>query len=313
MGAAIAVKTAAIRSSTIGPELEPSMSLSPKIRGFYLEPARMTALPDGAADDAPAGVPAVFATVQGLLMHQFWTEAYGEKLTDARREQAHARSSAEVIRLAKSLDPAPLSDARPPSRRVIGVCRHFSVLAAAMLRRQSVPARARCGFGMYFDGTPVDHWVVEYWDEAAGAWRLGDAQLDAVQLGALKPKFEPLDTPRDQFLVGGEAWRRCRAGEADPMSFGIMDMHGLWFVAGNLVRDIAALNNMEMLPWDVWGIMPQPGEEIGGEALTRLDEAAAISLTPDARFDDLRALYADAGWRVPGQVTNAVAQRVDVV
>ncbi len=289
------------------------MSLSPEIRAFYLEPARMTVLPDGAADDAPVGVAAVFRAVQGLLMHQFWTEAYGEKLTDAGREQAHARSSAEIVGLAKALDPAPLGAARPPARRVIGVCRHFSVLAVAMLRRQGVPARARCGFGLYFDGTPVDHWVVEYWDEAVGAWRLGDAQLDAVQLGALKPSFDPLDTPRDQFLVGGEAWRRCRAGEADPMSFGIMDMHGLWFVAGNLVRDIAALNNMEMLPWDVWGVMPQPGEEIGPEALARLDEAAAISLAPDARFDELRALYAESGWRVTAQVTNAVAQRVDVV
>jgi hypothetical protein len=182
-----------------------------------------------------------------------------------------------------------------------------------LLRRQGVPARARCGFGLYFDGTPVDHWVVEYWDATAGAWRLGDAQLDAVQLGALKPSFDPLDVPRDQFLVGGEAWRRCRAGEADPVSFGILDMHGLWFVAGNLVRDIAALDNMEMLPWDVWGVMPQPDEAPTAAALAQLDAAAAISLAPDARFDELRALYADAGWRVPGQVTNAVAQRVDVV
>ena len=289
------------------------MSLPSEIRALYLEPARMTALPNGVADDAPAGVAGVFATVQGLLMHQFWTEAYGETLTDVGREQAHARSSAEMVGLAKALDPAPLGAARPPSRRVIGVCRHFSVLTTALLRLHGAPARTRCGFGDYFDGSPVDHWVVEYWDEAAGAWRLGDAQLDAVQLGALKPAFDPLDTPRDQFLVGGEAWRRCRAGEADPMSFGIMTFRGLWFVAGNLVRDIAALNNMEMLPWDVWGVMPQPGEEIGPEARARLDGAAAISLAPDARFDDLRALYAEAGWRVPTQVTNAVARRVDVV
>jgi hypothetical protein len=30
-------------------------------------------------------------------------------------------------------------------------------------------------------------------------------------------------------------------------------MRGLWFVAGNLLRDAAALNNMGMLPWDAWG------------------------------------------------------------
>jgi len=155
--------------------------------------------------------------------------------------------------------------------------------------------------------------VVEYWDEAAGAWRLGDAQLDAVQRAALKLPFDPLDTPRDQFLVAGEAWRRCRAGEADPMTFGIMDMHGLWFVAGNLVRDIAALNNMEMLPWDVWGPMPQPGEAPDAAALARFDAAAELSREPDAHFAALRALYRQDGWRVPAQVMNAVAQRMDAV
>ena len=285
--------------------------MTPEIRAFYLQPAHMTALPGG-IEDLPRGVAGVFAMVQGLMMHQFWAQAYGETLTDAGRAQTHARSTTQMLDLARGMDPEPLGVARPPGRRVIGVCRHFSVLASALLRRQGVPARARCGFGLYFDGTPVDHWVVEYWDAAAGDWRLGDAQLDAVQLGALKPSFDPLDVPRDQFLVGGEAWRRCRAGEADPMSFGIMDMHGPWFVAGNLVRDIAALNNMEMLPWDVWGVMPQPGETPSAAALAQLD-AAAISLAPDARFDDLRALYADGGWRVPTQVTNAVTQQIDVV
>ena len=286
---------------------------APDRRAFYLVPARMTAMPEGFAEDLPGDVAGVFALVQGLMMHQFWTQAYGEELTYAGRSQAHARSTRQMLDLARGMDPSPLSLARPPQRRLIGVCRHFSVLATALLRRQGTPARARCGFGLYFDGTPVDHWVVEYWDAAAGAWRLGDAQLDAVQLGALKASFDPLDVPRDQFLVGGEAWRRCRAGEADPMSFGIMDMHGLWFVAGNLVRDIAALGNMEMLPWDVWGVMPQPGEEPGATALAQMDTAAAISLAPDARFDDLRALHADDGWRVPAQVTNAIRQQVEIV
>nr|WP_246722323.1 transglutaminase-like domain-containing protein [Rhizobium laguerreae] len=47
------------------------------------------------------------------------------------------------------IDPAPLDIPRPPERRSIGVCRHFTVLACAALKAQGVPARARCGFGMY--------------------------------------------------------------------------------------------------------------------------------------------------------------------
>ena len=97
------------------------------------------------------------------------------------------------------------------------------------------------------------------------------------------------------------------------MTFGILDMHGLWFIAGNLVRDIAALNNMELLPWDVWGLMPQPGDALAPDLLARLDDAAAISLSPDARFDDLRRTYADPDWRVPPQVMNAVTWQVDTL
>jgi hypothetical protein len=39
-------------------------------------------------------------------------------------------------------------------------------------------------------------------------------------------------------------------------------MHGLWFIANNIVRDIAALNNREMLPWDVWGAMRRQDSEL---------------------------------------------------
>ena len=69
-----------------------------------------------------------------------------------------------------------------------------------------------------------------------------------------------LDVPRDRFLVAGDAWAQCRTGETEPAKFGIVfaNLRGLWYVAGNLVRDIAALNKMEMLPWDVLGCQTQP-------------------------------------------------------
>lgn len=285
------------------------MTTPKDIRAFYLEPAAMTALPAGFAEDLPRDVPGLFRVIQGLMMHQFWAGAYGETLTPARVAQSDARSSRAMLDLMREADCGPLAAARPPAKRVIGVCRHFSVLGVALLRRQGIPSRARCGFGLYFDGTPVDHWVIEYWDGVR--WRLGDAQMDEVQRGALKLRFNPLDVPRDQFLVGGEAWRRCRAGEADPMTFGIMDMHGLWFVAGNLVRDVAALNNMELLPWDVWGDMLRPDETPTSERLAAFDAAVPLSLDPDANFERLQALYAQPKWRVPGMVLNGKTQQLE--
>jgi hypothetical protein len=49
---------------------------------------------------------------------------------------------------------------------------------AAMLRAQGTPARARCGFGGYFgSGTFEDHWVCEYWDEAAPGWNQSSTRI----------------------------------------------------------------------------------------------------------------------------------------
>ena len=280
------------------------------IRAFYVAPGRMTALPVD-LEPTPTDVAGVFTAVQGLVMHPFWAAAYGQTLTPEREAQTHARSAADMLALIRALDPSPITVARPPEREFTGNCRHHSVLASALLRRAGVPARARCGFGLYFGPDPVDHWVVEYWDGAA--WKLGDAQLDDLQVKALKLPFDPLDVPRDRFLVAGEAWRRCRAGEADPLRFGILDMHGLWFVAGNLVRDIASLAGMEMLPWDSWGLMPKPNVAPSAAVMAELDAAMPLSLDPDGCFDALRTLYEQPAWRVPGEVFNAVAERMDRV
>jgi hypothetical protein len=58
--------------------------------------------------------------------------------------------------------------------------------------------------------------------------------------GRSKIRFDSADVPRDQFVVAGDAWSLCRGGRTDPSAFGLLDMHGLWFIAGNLVRDVAA-------------------------------------------------------------------------
>ena len=132
----------------------------------------------------------------------------------------------------------------------------------------------------------------------------------------LKFDFDPLDVPHDRFLTGGEAWMRCRAGKADASKFGIFkdEMRGLWFVAGDLVRDFAALNKMEMLQWDVWGAMPGPGEPVKDDQLAFFDRLAALTHEPDSSFAELRELYQrDDRVRVPATVFNAVLNRPEQV
>jgi hypothetical protein len=47
----------------------------------------------------------------------------------------------------------------------------------------------------------------------------------------------------------------------------------LWFVAGSLVRDVAARNKVELLPWDAWGAQPQPDETLDDDQLAFLRRA----------------------------------------
>jgi nucleotide-binding universal stress UspA family protein len=141
-----------------------------------------------------------------------------------------------------------------------------------------------------------------------------DAQLDAVWQERLQIDFDILDVPRDQFLVAGDAWAACRAGAADPARFGIAfaQLRGLSFIAGDVVRDIAALNKVEMLPWDVWGAQPRPEEQMHAEQLALFDTLAPLSRDPDASFDVLRKVYAEhAHLRVPATVFNALLNRAE--
>ena len=118
--------------------------------------------------------------------------------------------------------------------------------------------------------------------------------------------FDRQDVPRDQFLVGGKAWQLCRSGQADPETFGIFDMHGLGFVRGNLVRDVASLNKMELLPWDCWGVILH--EQLDNpEDLAALDEVAALTAGDVPDLELVRSRYdMDLRFRVNGTLLSYV-------
>jgi Transglutaminase-like superfamily len=262
-------------------------------------------------DGLPHDVGGLAQVVQGLMVHEHIAPAYGLTLSPEQHAQAHLRSVEKILETIAAQDGKPLPVARPAGERVVGVCRHFTLLHVAMLRAQGVAARARCGFGAYFvERMLIDHWVTEYWNEAQKRWVLVDAQLDGRQRELFKIGFDPLDVPRDQFLVAGQAWELCRAGKADPDSFAILDMHGLWLIAGNVIRDVAALNNHEMLPWDVWGAMTRNDAELD---LPLIDRLAELSHAPDEHPAELQAAYEDRRIAVPGTVFNAVLNRPDPV
>ena len=123
--------------------------------------------------------------------------------------------------------------------------------------------------------------MCEYWNATEARWVLVDPQLDDVWQTKLHIDFDVLNVPRDRFLAAGDAWAQCRTGKADPTKFGIgfANLRGLWFVAGNLVRDVAALTH-----------------------------------EPDASFAELRSLYeSDERLRVPPTVFNALLNRPEAI
>lgn len=254
--------------------------------------------------DLPTDLPSLCRVVQGLMIHVFWAEQYGIQLSAERKAEVQLRWVNRQLAHILELDARPFHEPRPPEKRLVGNCRDFSVLLTTILRQQGVPARARCGFGRYFlPNHYEDHWVCEYWNSAQQRWILVDAQLDELQQRALKLPFDPLDVPRDQFIVGGQAWQLCRRGEADPDTFGIFEMKGLWFVRGDFVRDVAALNKVELLPWDSWGLAEARDEDLTPADWSFLDDVAALTCGDVPAFAEVRQLYeSDDRLRVPPTV-----------
>ncbi len=287
--------------------IQGSQMETPEALAYYATQSAISAAPAyrlvmGALPD---DVPALVRAVRGLMVHVFWADRYGLSLSPERQGEVQLRySSAQLARIFE-LDARPLSVERPPERRLVGNCRDFSTLLAMLLRELGVPARARCGFGRYFLPNHFeDHWVCEYWNAAQTRWVLVDAQVDALQQAVLQTDFDTLDVPRDQFIVAGKAWQMCRAGRANPNNFGIFDMHGYWFIRGNLARDVAALNKVEMLPWDGWGIGDTPDSTLTPDDYAALDYAAALTAADQPDFAALRVLDADARFHVPARISS---------
>ena len=159
-----------------------------------------------------------------------------------------------MLELARTIDPRPLDQPRNPGERIGGRCNTYTLLTVALLGAAGIPARSRCGFGAYFvPGFYEDHWVAEYWDPEERRWTMVDAQLDETWQRTIGMNGSiPVTVGPEQFLTAGHAWQAWRAGQLDADRCGLtsIDEHGAFWIAGNLRLDLAALNKVEMLPWD---------------------------------------------------------------
>ncbi|WP_067503597.1 transglutaminase domain-containing protein [Actinoplanes sp. TFC3] len=247
----------------------------------------LTGVPSVVLDQVPDDPLQICALVPGLVVHP--AEMPGE-----RPAEQQIRPAAQILDALLALDASPLTHARPPQHRVVGTCRHFAVLACALLRHRGIAARARCGFATYFqEGKGLDHWIVEYRAGAADPWTRVDAQVmgDAVDL-------QP-----EQFLSGGEAWAAHRAETIDAAHFGVAGTSnwGPAEIRGNAIRDLASLAKVETLPWDEWGRM---GESYKGQTGADYDQLMDVVASVCAFGDPsaVSALYTSSELRVPDEL-----------
>lgn len=250
-------------------------------------------LADGLPDD-PVGI---CAAVHDLVLHPMQAPAAG--VPETRLAEQSIRPASDVIAALAALDPTPLRQPRTPSHRVVGTCRTFATLSCALLRLRGIPARARCGFGSYFEpGRHLDHWITEYRHAGQRRW----VRIDAQWLGDPVPA-STADLADGEFLTGGEAWSAYRAGGVDGDLFGVGGT-GNWGPAeirGNAIRDLAALCAVETLPWDEWGRMAASyAGETGPEYDRLLDTVAATCAADDPAA--IRRLYDSEDLTVPAEL-----------
>ncbi len=275
----------------------------------FSSPKELESLYSGLPDDMVS----LTKVIQGLIVHQHETEKfYGFKLPKGREIEPNTRYILDVLEKIIKMDARPLTETRDPQKRFIGLCRDFALLLCSILRHKGIPARIRCGFANYFDSiNHVDHWLCEYWNEKEKRWVLVDAETDEMERKHYKltEAFNNLDVTHDQFWFSSTAWKSLRRGE-DENKFGVpgVGVFGAWFVRANLFRDLAALNKIELCPWDYTEHSEKQGDtlkEMPNNELAKLDELAEIITNVNDNFEGIVQFYEiNSVFKVGGEITS---------
>jgi len=300
---------------------------------FYAQPDALTDLSDfkDFTDWLSPDPRVILQVAQGLIVHDMWLGRYGTNHKPQQRRKICTTSASGMLQQVTSLrkDDLSLAVPRSPEERIIACCREFTVLATALFRAKGIPARARCGFALYLaePGFYEDHWMCEYWD--GQAWVAIDAQIDPFQQSTLQnyarttkgiePAYQdmlltldPMNLTEKHFITAGVAWKMYREGQVKPEKFGIgadaqaygLDtLYGAWFIRGQLLRDFAALNKVEPVPflvrldfgqdWKPWRLLSAKDEALSDDDLSLLDTIAELCVRPDGNLDKINKLFSD--------------------
>jgi excinuclease ABC subunit A len=247
----------------------------------------------------PDDLPGLVQIIQGQMVHRNAVRLYRVDLTRESRAEQHLRTMQQRLARIVELSPDPLTVAREPKERTVGLCRDFAVFLVSLLRYKGVPARMRVGFADYLSDKnefKSDHWISEYWDTARSRWVLVDPDVGGMprELLGLQIACNLFDLRRNRdFYVAGSAWRLARAGKVRSDLF---RYSGRWkgfpCIRGNLLHDFQALNRLELALYDYWDELHyKPETQMTVEDKATLDRVAALTVDPETTFEELRSYF----------------------
>jgi hypothetical protein len=238
--------------------------------------------------------------IHGLIIHFNNTEDlydFKPKLEEIR--EVNTRYIDQILKIILTKDSSPLHKQREPRKRFFGSCRDFSLMLCSILRSKKIPSRLRCGFGSYLEsGRFWDHWACEFWQKKENRWILVDPEIGKEERHVydVPAGLDNTDLKREQFIVAGLVWGRCMSKKVNPNLFGPHNIgSGLPFIRGNLLLDFAALNKVELLPWDVHPFLNSSifgKKELTKEENNLIDLLAKLTRqSNNSDFQNIRSLY----------------------
>ena len=110
-------------------------------------------------EELPQDIEQLCRIVQGLVVHIFWAARYGIDLSEERQAEVNMRSMPVKLDRIFELDKRPLVEKRSPEKKLVSNCSDISLFLVSNLQHKGIPARTRCGFGIYFiPGHYEDQW-----------------------------------------------------------------------------------------------------------------------------------------------------------
>lgn len=278
--------------------------LSQETRDFYAthsptsDPGPLSWLLDG----LPRAIDELIDAIGGVLLHPITAaQLLGEP--EPADQGAGELTMMRTLERVHAIDPAPMSVARPITKRLRVNCRGFAMLFVTALRHQGVPVRKRVGFDCGGD----IHEIGEYWDEQREQWVLVDpdpASREPLRAflrgrghtGRLESSTE-LIRHGEAYHAGGLAWRLCRSGQAEVGAFRDTAYAGMAGVRVALLQDLDSLIKVELRSFDEWHeLITQPWEAVDRRWLDWLDAAAELTADMETNLGELRAFYVGSAY-----------------